>query len=260
MSEAASQRPRPVPWWTPLALSWSFLTVLPAPWVEADARSLAASVAFFPLVGLALGTLLGGIGIAVGLLLPPGPTAVLLLAFSAVLTGGLHLDGLMDTADGVFGGRTVERRLEIMRDSRVGSFGAIAGALALLGQYSCLAQLGGTGRLVALALALGMSRWSMALAVALFPSARSAGLGAAFHEAGGRWPLVIATAIVVASALATPALGLASGIATVLVVTLGGRFLTRRLGGLTGDTYGGLAVVSETLVLYLAVVLQAARP
>jgi adenosylcobinamide-GDP ribazoletransferase len=147
-----------------------------------------------------------------------------------------------------------------MRDSRVGSFGAIAGALALLGQYSCLAQLSGTGRLVALAVALTMGRWGMALAIALFPSARTTGLGAAFHEVAGRWPLVIATAIVVASALVSPALGLASGLATVLIVTLGGRFLTSRLGGLTGDTYGGLAVVSETIVLYLAVVLQAARP
>jgi adenosylcobinamide-GDP ribazoletransferase len=259
MSEAASQRPRPVRWWAPIALSWSFLTVLPAPRVEANARALAASIAFFPLVGLALGAMLGGVGIALDLLLPPGPTAVLLLAISAVLTGGLHLDALMDTADGVFGGRTVERRLEIMRDSRVGSFGAIAGALALLGQYSCLTQLGGAGRLVALAVALAMSRWGMALAIALFPSARSAGLGAAFHAARGRWPLVIATAIVVGVALATPALGLASGIATVLVVTLGGRFLTGRLGGLTGDTYGALAVVSETLVLYLALALQPVR-
>jgi len=240
-------------------LSWSFLTVLPAPWVEADARALAASIAFFPLVGLALGTMLGGLGFALDLVLPHGPIAVVLLAVDAVLTGGLHLDGLMDTADGVFGGRTMERRLEIMRDSRVGSFGAIAGALALLGQYSCLAMLGGTARLVALAVALAVSRWSTAVAIALFPAARPTGLGAAFHEAGGTWPLVIATAIVVTIALASPALVVASSVATLLVVALGGRFLTARLGGLTGDTYGGLAVVSETLVLYLALVLQPVR-
>src|SRR5262249_40866366 len=166
-------------------------------------------------------------------------------------------DGLMDTADGIFGGHTTERRLEIMRDSRIGAFGAMAAGLALLGQFACLATLGGTTRLIVLALALTMSRGSQGPAIVPFPSARATGLGAAFREAQVWWALVVAAVVVVAVALATWALGVTSLGATLLVVILGGRFLSARLGGLTGDTYGALAVVSQTLILYLAVAFQA---
>lgn len=258
MANPTAPPSRPSRWWTPIAASWSFLTVLPAPGGESDARSRAASLAYFPVVGLALGALLGGLGWALDLVLPRGPTAVVLLALSAVLTGGLHLDGLMDSADGVFGGRTVERRLEIMRDSRVGSFGVIAGTLVLLGQYACLAALGGAGRLVALAIALTASRWSMTVAIAFFPPARPGGLGASFQLAGRRWPLAVATTLTVVIAALSPRLGGISFVATLLLVALGGRFLSARLGGLSGDTYGGLAVLSETVILYLAVAVKSA--
>src|SRR6185437_14480691 len=131
--------PPPSPrWWTPVVLAWSFLTVLPAPTTDASPRSLATSLAFFPIVGVGLGALLGCAGLLLDRVLPAGPVAALIVGAEIYLTGGLHFDGLMDTADGVFGGRTRERRLEIMRDSRVGSFGVCAGALALIAQYSCL--------------------------------------------------------------------------------------------------------------------------
>jgi adenosylcobinamide-GDP ribazoletransferase len=162
----------------------------------------------------------------------------------------------MDTADGVFGGRTVERRLEIMRDSRVGAFGAVAGGLALLGQYACLSELSGVARLIALIVALGLSRWTMAVAIGTFPSARPTGLGATFHQAGGRWPLALATAIALAIAAPAGLLGLSSLAVAALVALLGGRFLAARIGGLTGDTYGALGIVVETLILYLAVGLR----
>jgi adenosylcobinamide-GDP ribazoletransferase len=182
--------------------------------------------------------------------------AVLLLAANALATGGLHLDGLMDTADGVFGGRTVERRLEIMRDSRIGAFGALAGGLTLLGQYACLSELTGVARLTALVVALSLGRWTMAAAIGAFPSARATGLGATFHQAGGRWPLALATGIALAAAAAAGLVGLCGFGAAVLVTLLGGRFLTGRLGGLTGDTYGALAMIAETFVLYIAVGLR----
>src|SRR5258708_1581233 len=146
------------PWWAPAALGWSFLTVLPAPDVAATPPALTWAVALFPAIGAVLGALLGGLGLVLERALPTGPVAVLLLAANALVTGGLHLDGLMDTADGVFGGRTVERRLEIMRDSRIGAFGALAGGLALLGQYACLRPLTGTPRGIALVVALGLWR------------------------------------------------------------------------------------------------------
>lgn len=243
-----------VRWWAALALGWSFLTVLPSPWVETDSRALAGAVALFPVLGIALGAALGGLGLALDLILPPGPVAVLLLMAGALATGGLHLDGAMDTADGVFGGRAVERRLEIMKDSRIGAFGAIAGGLILLGQYAALSGLVGMARLVALILALALARWAMVVAIVAFPAARPTGLGATFHQAAGRWTLAGATVVAVVVALATGRLGLVSFGGAVVVALLGGRFLAGRLGGLTGDTYGALAVATETLVLYLAVV------
>ncbi len=214
---------------------------------------LARAIALFPVVGVGLGAVLGVVGLVFDGVLPPGPVALLLLAAGVVLTGGLHLDGVMDTADGVFGGRTIERRLEIMRDSRIGSFGAVAGALVLVGQYACLAELGGTRRLTALVVAFGLSRWVMVVALGVFPPARSTGLGATFREAGGRGPLAVATLVAAGIALAAGTLGVVAFLGAAAVALLGGRFLAKRLGGLTGDTYGALAVVAETLVLYVAV-------
>lgn len=211
------------------------------------------AVAIFPVVGVALGAALGGLGLALDYFLPSGPVAVILLASGALATGGLHLDGLMDTSDGVFGGRTIERRLEIMRDSRVGSFGVIAGALALLGQFAVLSQLSGIGRLIALVVALGLSRWAMALAIGVFRPARPSGLGATFQQAGSLRSMVLATALALGLAVGAGPSGIAS-FAVVLVATLAiGRFLAARLGGLTGDSYGAIAVVAETLALYVAV-------
>src|SRR5690349_8857297 len=93
-------------WWAPLMVAVSLLTVVPAPLVQFDAAGRARAVGLFPAVGFALGAVLGGMGLLLDRMLPPGPSAALLLVAAAALTGGLHLDGLMDTADGVFGGRT----------------------------------------------------------------------------------------------------------------------------------------------------------
>jgi adenosylcobinamide-GDP ribazoletransferase len=238
-------------------MAGSFLTVLPFPTGPFDRRALAGGVALFPVVGIALGAALGAMGLALDLVLPPPSIiAVVLLATGALVTGGLHFDGLMDTADGVFGGRTRERRLEIMRDSRVGSFGVLAGGLALLGQYACLSQLTGTRRIVALIVALGLSRWAMALALGLFPSARPSGLGATFHADAGWGPMVAATLFALGLAAVSGVVGIMGLVVTAVIIVIGGRFLAARLGGLTGDTYGALAVVSETIVLVVAVAVK----
>jgi len=245
--------PSSAPFWAPVAVAWSFLTIVPAPTWSPSPGVLATSAAFFPLVGLALGALLGILGLMLDQILPAGPVAVLILATEALLTGGLHLDGLQDTADGVFGGRTRDQRLEIMKDSRIGAFGTIAAVVALLGAFVCLADLTGQARLLALIASLTFSRWTMAIALAVFPSARSTGLGASFRQCGRRWPAVVASIVVAALAILVRPFGLIGLAIAALVVLFGGQFLTKRLGGLTGDCYGALAVVVEVAVLYLAV-------
>jgi adenosylcobinamide-GDP ribazoletransferase len=258
------------------------------PSVDASPRSLARAAASFPVVGAVLGLAVGGLGLLAEPALPPGPAVVLQMLAVVLLTGGLHLDGLMDTADGVLGGRTPPRRLEIMRDSRVGAFGVAAAGLALLAQYACLVELAPLPRLIALALALALGRWAMVLAMGAFPSARSDGLGASFAEGDELWPPIVATVLAVgaavaaalvwasASPIAWPAgqlsgelppppvdpaivgwlLGLGAMALALAVALVGGRWLAGRLGGLTGDTYGALCVVAETAVLYLAVALR----
>ena len=246
-------KPRPAPRWAPFALGWSFLTAFPAPAVDATPNVLAAALASFPLVGATIGAGLGGVGLILDRVLPPAPVAVFVVALSVLVTGGLHLDGLMDTADGVFGGRSVERRLEIMRDSRVGAFGVGAGVATLLGQYSCLGELTSVARLTGLIAALTMARWAIVLSMVWFPSARQTGLGATFQQACSRRTAVGATALAALIGLANGTNGFLALVGTALVTAGIGSFLTRRLGGLTGDCYGAIAVVVETLVLYLAV-------
>lgn len=236
-------------------MSAGFLTIVPAPAVAVSPAVAGRAAALFPLVGALLGLLLGGMGLLLDSVLPPGPAAALLLAAGALLTGGLHLDGLMDTADGIAGGRSPERRLAIMRDSRVGAMGAIAGMLALLVQFACLVELTGLTRLLALVAALTAGRWAMLAALAVFPSARPDGLGATFHAGATPAVAIAGTLVAVVVALLARPLGLYALIAAAIVMLVLGRALTRRLGGLSGDSYGAVAVVAETAVLLVAVAL-----
>ena len=183
MSGVTNQHP---PWWGPIAVSIGFLTVIPVPHVAMSPTLTARSLALFPLIGAVIGALLGGLGLWLDQILPAGPVAALLIAGGALLTGGLHLDGLMDTADGIFGGRSPEQRLTIMRDSRVGAFGVIAGGVALLGQFACRASSPATLASLALVVAATMSRWAMLVALTIFPAARTSGVGATFHAAATR--------------------------------------------------------------------------
>lgn len=244
------------PWWGPIAGSVGFLTIFPVPHVDLPPAYLTRVIALFPVVGAILGALLGGLGLLLDRALPPGPTAALLLAAGVLATGALHLDGLLDTADG-FGGQTPEQRLAIMRDSRVGAFGVIAGALILLGQFACLSALTGYARLAALVLAFTVSRWALLLALSLFPAARPEGLGAAFHAAATRTACVVGTLFAIAVALIFRELGFVALVASAVVTISGGCMLARRLGGLTGDACGALAVVTETTALFVAVAMNA---
>jgi len=246
----------------PPVLAVQFLTVVPLPLsVPAAPADLGRALGLFPLIGAALGLALAGLDAALRLALPPAVAGVLVVAAGALLTGGLHLDGLMDSADGVFGGRTPVRRLEIMRDSRVGSFGVLAGVFQVLLKVTALAALGAGVRGQALIAALVAGRLALVLAVWLFPYARPDGLGAGF-KAGVR-PAGVAAAV----ALAVLGCGLALGPAGLLllaaaggVAALAGRWLAARLGGgLTGDTYGALCEVAEVAVL-LGVLAWFGRP
>ena len=241
-----------------------FLSVLPAPGEtqlfekgEAAPR-LVVGAAYFPLVGLLLACLLWSLVLLLAPLVPQLALAALLVVALVMLTGGLHLDGLMDSCDGLFGGSTRERRLEIMRDSRVGSFGVLGGVCILLLKFALLASVSGHALPLALLVALPSARWAMVLALRVFPSARPTGLGAAFHRAATTKAVILAGIISLAIVLvAGQSIGLLVwGTVTMTALVLG-LWITRSIGGLTGDSYGAIAEVVEVVALLLVVMVRA---
>lgn len=212
--------------------------------------------AYFPLVGLLLAMLLCCVVLLMAPLVPQLVLAALLVVVLVILTGGLHLDGLMDACDGLFSGRTRERKLEIMRDSRVGSFGVLGGLCVLLLKFALLASIRERALPLALLVTLPSTRWAMVLALRVFPSARATGLGAAFRQAVTTEHLMMAGIFVGAIVLV---IGQLAGLITWVVVTGAalalGFWITRVLAGLTGDSYGAIAEVTEVVGLLVWVVL-----
>ncbi|KWX74246.1 adenosylcobinamide-GDP ribazoletransferase [Paenibacillus jilunlii] len=236
---------------------------------------LQRSVVYYPLVGAAIGLSAAlGAGVAVWLL-PAWPAAVITLILWVGLTGGLHLDGWMDSADALLSYRTRERMLEIMRDSRVGAMGVLACVLLLLLKASLLAAFlegGSWTELPLLLLPPVWSRWYMVRAMARYPLARSnEGLAASFGGLPARQErraLLLAALLSLAAAAAPLALGADSAWPQLLAAailapalalacgTLAARRISSRLGGLTGDVYGALNELLEALLLLLLVLLQ----
>ncbi len=243
------------------ALAVTFLTAVRLPTSgAADPADLWASMGLYPLVGLLLG--LAGWGVYAVLLyrLAPLPAAAIVIVGLELATRALHLDGLMDTADGCLSGAPRERALEIMKDSRVGAMGVFAAIAAIVVKVSALAALTRSGAALGLVAGLTVARLLPALDVRFFAYARREGTGAAFAGAGStNGPVVAAAACAVAVALAAgalarsglagPFLGLDVAVAAV-ALTLGVQALVaRRLGGLTGDVYGLGVELAETLAL-----------
>lgn len=233
-----------------LLAAFRFLTILPLPgtWGTAEA-DLAASVPFFPVVGLVLGALAAGLAWALPPLLPPLLTAALLLVALLAFSGCLHLDGLADTADGFLSSRSRERMLEIMKDSRIGAMGVAAVVVVLLTKFAALAGLAeGPSQLFwpAVLLMPLAGRCAMVVHMAWLPYARESGLARVFYQRRSRLAAVWAMGVL--AAVAWYLLGRRGlvAVAAVLVSTLAlAVYVQRKLGGTTGDTFGALCEVIE---------------
>ncbi|UCV03826.1 adenosylcobinamide-GDP ribazoletransferase [Dechloromonas denitrificans] len=231
-----------------------FFTRLPVPgWVGHSAEALNHSARYFPAVGLLIGGL-GGLVYLAAALFWPAPVAVLLaMAATIYATGAFHEDGLSDTVDGLGGGWEKQRILEIMKDSRVGSYGAVATVLALLGKFTLLVAL--DPALLPLALLAGhaVSRFCATLLLAGMDYARDDQLSKAKPLAnrlsGGA--LLVALVFVLAALVWLPWPQAVAGCALAALATLwlAGKF-KRWLGGYTGDCLGAVQQVSE-IVFYL---------
>lgn len=219
-------------------------------------RPTPATMAYFPVVGASLGTLIGLSWRAARRRLPPLPAAALVVATDALMTGGLHLDGLADTADGLCAHAPAKSRLEIMAEPQVGTFAAVAVGVVLICRTAALAALEPSPAL--LAALYCSSRSVMVIGSRSLPYAREQGLATAFlPETAGPDGALVAGAGGAAAALLLAALvagrrgaravvaGWASG-ALVLVLA------RRRVGGFTGDVLGAAGVVCETAGLVVA--------
>jgi adenosylcobinamide-GDP ribazoletransferase len=220
-----------------------FLTVLPLP-ARAHGMPTGVTLACFGPAGLLLGGAAAGLEVVLAPVLPVAARSALLLALLAAACGAMHLDGLMDSADGLFGGRTRDRRLEIMRDSRVGGYGMAAAVVVVLVQYAALVSVSERRPLAVLA-AVGVSRAASALALGVARPARDSGLASVYSVAGRRVAGVIAFAV--ASAVAVPLCGwrgvAACGVALLVVAVVVAVF-RRRVGGMTGDGFGAVVELS----------------
>lgn len=230
-----------------LLFALSFLTSIPIRTPAPQHGDLGRAGIWFPIVGLLLGALLAGAHYALNQIFSPLLSAALSVALWALLTGGLHLDGLADCGDGLLAAVSPERRLEIMRDPRLGTFGGAALILQLLLKTFAIAALP-VPSIVAFLLAPSIARW-LILIVAAQPSARPGGMGDAFKHG-------LTRSVYLGAAIIPIVLIVLSGgraiIAALLVhiVAWGIIRLTRsRLGGVTGDVFGLTVEVSELMVL-----------
>lgn len=224
--------------------------------VEWQPESFGQSVKYFPLVGAVLGSILSAVSYGVGCYLPlissylpTNFSAVLLVILSIFLTGGLHCDGLMDTADGLFSGRQQERVLEIMKDSRVGSNGVIAFCCLFFLKWSLLMDIATTIWPQALFVMPILGRFAMVVGITGFPYGRNEGIGKAFAQHADKMALFIAFVIAVLLLLPFGINAFISlGFVVLFTVTFS-HYVVTRLGGLTGDVYGAITEFSEVVVL-----------
>lgn len=232
-------------------IAMQFLTIIPLPIsVRCEKEDLGRSTALFPLAGLTIGVLLAGLNWLLAPWLARPLCDALLITVLAVVTGGLHLDGLADVCDGLAarGGR--ERFLAVMKDSQVGAVGAVGLVLGLLLKWQALVAVPHEYKWQALLLFPALARFGQVLTLTNARHARQDGLGAVFVQGAAALPLAVALVTVGG---ATVWLFGANGfvpLAAVCLLTVAGRlFFQRRLGGLTGDTVGCISELNEILVL-----------
>jgi adenosylcobinamide-GDP ribazoletransferase len=241
--------------WTGPASALQFLTRVPVP---AGEYRMDAAVVWFPVVGFVLGGILALVDLGLRWVpLTPLLTSTALVVLLLALTGALHADGLMDTFDALFVHASPERRLEIMRDPRAGTFGVVGMMCVFALKVAALDALPLSSRPQLLVLAPGLGRWAIVLLATIFPYGRPSGLGAPLKVAATPRVLVVASLLPLVGCVVLGPLGIACG----LIATLGalgfGRWITRLLPGLTGDCYGAACELVETLVWLTAATFSA---
>lgn len=281
---------------TPFFIALQFLTRLKiVNQTEWSVEDFGKSVVAFPYVGLIIGLILALLYGILSPFIPLVPLMLILVIAEFLITGGLHADGLMDTSDGLFSGRERDRKLEIMKDSRIGSFGVVAFVFVTLLKWQLLTAIP-TAEFIPMALIMMplMSRWSLVLSIRSYPYAREQGMGAAFANLAPKhvityntlstffMPIVILLIGVILytllygvySIFSIADVGYVVGLGVLVYATLGifqinivsmiityiinrilNNYIVKQLGGTTGDTYGFVVEVTEVLLLLIYIII-----
>ena len=281
---------------TPFFIALQFLTRLKiVNQTEWSVEDFGKCVVAFPYVGLIIGLILALLYGILSPFIPLVPLMLILVIAEFLITGGLHADGLMDTSDGLFSGRERDRKLEIMKDSRIGSFGVVAFVFVTLLKWQLLTAIP-TAEFIPMALIMMplMSRWSLVLSIRSYPYAREQGMGAAFANLAPKhvityntlstffMPIVILLIGVILytllygvySIFSIADVGYVVGLGVLVYATLGifqinivsmiityiinrilNHYIVKQLGGTTGDTYGFVVEVTEVLLLLIYIII-----
>jgi adenosylcobinamide-GDP ribazoletransferase len=231
-------------------LAASFLTILPVAIESANESDVAASMAWFPLVGVVMGIVFALEDYALAFLLGHAVRSAIVVLSMAALSGAVHLDGLADTADALGAGRDRVRVLEILRDSRIGAFGAIALFFALGLKVLALAGLSGRPRIEALILAPTLGRWALVAVSYKIDYLRTAGAGSSMLGRASDRNLASASVIAILAIIPFFSRKVIITYAIAGVATIAMRsFYLRWLRGITGDLIGACGEIVEVLAM-----------
>ena len=244
------------------ALAASYVTSIPGLRKAESEEDLNGLAKFLPTIG----TVIGGMLIAVLYLVGHFCSNELLIAFLVIgawilITGAIHLDGLMDASDGLLSHRSRDKMLEIMKDSRVGNFGAISGLMLVLAKIFAFSALTGVHQMPVLLLVPAWARWAEVFAIAWYPYARSEGMGKIWHDSTKiedlLWSAVIPLIISIILSIQFHSLLCLYIAAAAIIPGLAFSFWVHRtLHGHTGDTYGATVEFSEACALVILAVVQ----
>lgn len=234
-----------------------FLTVIPIPGdFKGNIEGLGKSVPFFPVVGLLIGFMAAILVFVLAVILPPFPACAIIVIFLIAVSGGLHMDGLADTADGFFSSRPRERILEIMRDSRTGVMGVIAVVCVIMLKVSLLVSLPPSTRLDIIFLMPLAGRCALVMMMTGLPYVRSEGGLATLFVKRRSWlhAVLAALFLVVSGILVAQWMGVIAALATLAAAALFALYSLRKIGGYTGDTLGAVCEIAEIIPVIVAVV------
>ncbi len=226
----------------------SFLTILP---IGQEKLAHSSNTAFFfPLIGLLIGILAYGVDWFATTLLFPEIRALVIVLFLALITGGLHLDGLADSADGLLSHRPKEDMLRIMRDPRIGTMGTLVLVFCLGFKVAAISALSGPGASIWIITAPALGRAALTAGLVRYPHARpEGGTHSVFYNRKSLPLLGLVWIPFVFPLLQNPVSGIGVLLVSISVFILFNRFVCLKLGGITGDTLGALCEIMETAIL-----------